>query len=118
MNDCLYSQWDGDIREHFADGVLEGPVAARADVELGAHHAGDGSGGEHLKVNALGVLVHECEKLNAQESDFFIYAFNVACFVKLNLLGFIKSPAVEPVLPGILVATGGTFLFLFYNESL
>ena len=36
----------------------------------------------------------------------------------MKLLGFVKDPAVEPVLAGILVAPGGTYLFLFYHELL
>ncbi len=87
-------------------------------MEPGAHHAGDGRGGEQLKVDALGVLVHKGEKLNAYDGYFLINTFNIAGLVKMKLLGFVKHPAVEPVLAGILVATGGAYLFLFYHELL
>jgi len=41
-------------------------------MKLGADHAGDGSGGEHLQVDALRMLVHEGEKLDAQDGDLLI----------------------------------------------
>ena len=80
-------------------------------MELSAYHAGDGSGGEHLKVDALGVLIHVRGKLNAEEGYFLVNAFNFAGFVKLKLLGFVKNPAVEPVFAGVLIAPGAPFCF-------
>jgi len=87
-------------------------------MEPGAHHAGDGRGGEQLKVNALGVLVHKSEKLNAYDGYFLVNTFNIARLVKLKLLSFVKNPAVKPVLAGVLVAPGGAYLFLFCHELL
>ena len=87
-------------------------------MEPGAHHAGDGRGGEQLKVDALGVLVHKGEKLNAYDGYFLVNTFNIACLVELKLLSFVKNPAVEPVLAGVLVAPGGAYLFLFCHELL
>jgi hypothetical protein len=58
------------------------------------------------------------KKLNAHDGDFLVNAFNIAGVVKLKLLGFVKNPAVEPVLAGVLVAPGGAYLFLFYHELL
>jgi len=47
-----------------------------------------------------------------------VKAFNFAGLVKLNLAGFIEDPAVEPVLPGVLIATGGPSSLLFYHVTL
>jgi len=87
-------------------------------MEPGAHHAGDGRSGEQLKVDALGVLVHKREKLNAYDGYFLINTFNFAGLVEMKLMGLVKNPAVKPVLAGILVAPGGTYRLLFRHESL
>ena len=80
-------------------------------MEPGAHHAGDGRGGEQLKVDALGVLVHKGEKLNAYDGYFLVNTFNIAGLIKLKLLSFVKNPAVEPVFAGVLIAPGAPFCF-------
>jgi hypothetical protein len=54
----------------------------------------------------------------AHDGYFFIDAFNCAGFVKLKHLGFIKNLAVEPVLPGVLVALWGSSVLLFCHELL
>jgi len=87
-------------------------------MEPGAHHAGDGSGGAQLKVDAVGVIFDERKELNADDRDFLVNVFDVAGVYELKLAGFIKYPAVEPVLAGILVAPGGTYRLLFRHESL
>jgi hypothetical protein len=93
-------------------------IKSRADMEPGAHHAGDGGGGAQLKIDAIGVLFDDRKKLNAHDGDFFVNAFNIAGVYKLKRTGFVKGPAVEPVFAGILVAPGGACRFLFYHESL
>jgi hypothetical protein len=66
----------------------------------------------------VGVVFDERKKLNAREGDFLVNTFNIAGIYKLKLTSFVKHPAVEPVLAGILVAPGGACRFLFHHELL
>jgi hypothetical protein len=73
----------------------------------GADKPGYGAGRDHLQVYAVGMLIDERQELDAQDGDFFVYAFDFAGFFQLKLLSFVKNLAVEAVLAGVLVAFGG-----------
>ena len=81
-----------------------------------------------LLARGLGFLVREQavdehpvrarKKLQRLLYDCRVNAFNFAGLIELKLLSFVKDPAVEPVLAGVLVAPGGAYLFLFLHELL
>jgi hypothetical protein len=52
------------------------------------------------------MVFNEGEELDAQDAYLFVRVFDFERPVKVELLGFVKDLAVEPVLAGVLVSYG------------
>ena len=88
------------------------------DIITGTDKPGDGVCSDNLQVHSVGMFIYKAEELHAEDGDLFVYAFNFERLIKLERLGFIKNLAVEPMLPGILVAFGCASGLLFCHKLL
>lgn len=76
MNEGFDAEGDSDLREHPGDSFLERLFLSGTDIEPGADEAGDGIGGDHLHIDAVGMLIDKLEQLDAQDGDLFVYALD------------------------------------------